>query len=378
MPIRTTATGALIATMLLAALLTATPVLVHAQAISSGGRAPSHDATGADSGARTPWGDPDLQGTWTTDAAYSIPLQRPAKFGTRAELTDQEYKEKATRVSRRQSDAARGGSGSIAARSQDARWMTRTFRQTSLIVDPPDGRFPALTPAAQKAAASAPMGTYGNGPLNGPEDFNLYERCITLGVVGSMLPKIYGNGHRIVQAPGFVAITNEMVHETRIVPLDGRAHRSAAMTSYMGDSRGRFEGSSLVVETTNFNGRGNFFGMGNLSGVHARLVERFTRVEAEVMRYEVTITDPETFTRPVTIRIPLTSPGGYQVLPYDCHEGNYALLQALGAERAEDRALEADRKKGINRPRRPVQDGLGIGGSLASERIPELEAEPEP
>jgi hypothetical protein len=193
-----------------------------------------------------------------------------------------------------------------------------------------------------------------------------------------MLPKIYGNGHSIVQAPGLVAIMNEMVHETRLVPLDGRPHRSAAITSYMGDSRGRFEGSTLVVETTNFNGRGNFFGMGNLSGVHAKLVERFTRVEPDVLRYEVTITDPETFTHPVTIRIPLTSPGGYQVLPYDCHEGNYALLQALGAERAEDRALEADRKKGINRPRRPVQDGLGIGGSLASERIPELEAEPEP
>jgi hypothetical protein len=320
---------------------------------------------------KTPWGDPDLQGTWTTDAAYSIPLQRPAKFGTRAELTDQEFKEKSDRVAHRQAVAKQGGSGNIPSLSQDATWMTRTFRQNSLIVDPPDGRLPPLTPDALKRQAAQPQGTYGNGPLNGPEDFNLYERCITLGVVGSVIPKIYGNGHRILQAPGYVAIMNEMIHEARIVPLDGRPFPGKAIEMYMGASRGHWEGSTLVVETRNLNGRNIFLAVG------PTLVERFTRVESDLLKYEAAINDPTTYTKPVRISIPLTAPPGFQVLPYDCHEGNYALLQALGGERAEDRALEEDRKKGIIRARRPVQDGLSIAGSPASERIPELEAEPE-
>jgi hypothetical protein len=319
---------------------------------------------------KTPWGDPDLQGTWTTDSAYSIPAERPATFGTRAELTDKEFQEKADRVARRQAIAKQGGSGNIPAMSQDAAWMTRAFRQTSLIVEPPDGRMPAMTPAELERAVTAPTGTYGNGPLDSPEDFNLYERCITLGVVGSMLPKIYGNGHRILQAPGYVAIMNEMVHEARIVPVDGRPFPGEKIKMYMGASRGHWEGGTLVVETRNLNGKSIFLNEGQ------KLVERFTRVEADLLRYEVTIDNPQAYTKRIRISIPLTSPPGYQVLSYNCHEGNYALLQALGGERAEDRALEEDRRKGIIRPRRPIQDGLGIAGSPASEPIPELTGEP--
>jgi hypothetical protein len=305
---------------------------------------------------KTPWGDPDLQGTWTTDSAYAIPLQRPEKFTGRAELTDAEFKAKVDEDTKRRTRALTVGDGSIGAISEDAAWLTRTFRQTSLIVEPADGKMPPLTPEAQERQARAPQGTYGNGPLDGPEDFGLYDRCITLGVIGSVMPKIYGNGHRIIQAPGYVAFLNEMVHEHRIIPLDGRPHVGATIQTYMGDSRGHWEGNTLIVETLNLNGKAPFLG-------GRKIIERFTRLEPELLQYEALIDDPGTYTRPLKVSIPLTSPPGYQVLAYDCHEGNKALVQALGGEREEDRALEEDRKKGIIRARKPVQNGLTVGGS---------------
>jgi hypothetical protein len=311
---------------------------------------------------RTPWGDPDLQGTWTTDSAYAIPLQRPDKYAGRAELTDEEFKAKVEEDTKRRKRALSIGDGSIGAISEDAAWLTRTFRQTSLIVEPADGKMPPLTPEAQARQARAPQGTYGNGPLDGPEDFGLYDRCITLGVVGSVMPKIYGNGHRIIQAPGYVVFLNEMIHEHRIIPLDGRPHEGAAIQTYMGDSRGHWEGNTLVVETLNLNGKAPFLG-------GRKIIERFTRREPELLQYEALIDDPTVYTRPLKVSIPLTSPPGYQVLPYDCHEGNKALMQALGGERAEDRALEEDLKKGIVRARKPVQNGLTFGGSLTESEF---------
>ena len=272
-------------------------------------------------------------------------------------MTDDEFKAKVERDTRTRKTAETVGDGSIGAISTDGAWLTKTFRQTSLIVEPVDGRLPPLTPEAERKRALAPRGTYGNGPLDGPEDFTMYDRCITLGVVGSVTPKIYGNGHRIVQGPGYVAFLNEMIHEARLIPLDGRPHVGANIRMYMGDSRGHWEGNTLVVETTNLNGKTNY------SDVDMKLVERFTRTAADELRYDAYINDPKSYARPFRISIPLTSPPGYQVLHYDCHEGNRALMQGLGGERAEDRALEEDRKKGIIRPRKPVQNGLGVGGS---------------
>src|SRR5262245_27908497 len=228
---------------------------------------------------KTPWGDPDLQGSWTTDSAYAIPLQRPAQFAGRAELNDEEFSAKVEEITGRRTRALHVGDGGIGAISEDAAWLTRTFRQTSLIIEPADGRLPPQTPEAQRRQALAPRGTYGNGPLDGPEDFGLYDRCITLGVVGSVTPKVYGNGHRIVQAPGYVAFLNEMIHEHRIIPLDGRPHAGKKIKTYMGDSRGHWEGNTLVVETTNLNGKPNYS-----SG--EKLVERFTRLEPELLVYE--------------------------------------------------------------------------------------------
>jgi hypothetical protein len=203
-----------------------------------------------------------------------------------------------------------------------------------------------------------------------PEDFTAYDRCLTLGVVGSMTPKIYGNGYRIVQAPGYVVIMAEMIHEARVIPLDGRAHIGDGIRSYMGDSRGRWEGNTLVVETTNFNGKLGSTGNPVYASTELKIVERITRVEADVLRWDATVNDPKTYTKPFTISIPYTSPPGYMVLPYECHEGNLAILQGLGGERAEDKALEADAKKGIIRPRRPIQGGLTVGGQPIPESGP--------
>jgi hypothetical protein len=334
---------------------------------------PARTASGAGVGAspatpytppKTPWGDPDLQAVWSGDSAYGIPLQRPQELGTKAELTDEEFAAKVARDerTRKTAEEARGSF------RNDGAWLTRSFRQTSLIIDPPDGRAPALVPGAEKRAT--PRGTYGNGPLNGPEDFTLYDRCVTLGVVGSMTPKIYGNGYRIVQAPGYAVIMSEMIHEARVIPLDGRAHIGSGVRSYLGDSRGHWEGNTLVIETTNFNGKAGVPGAQVLASTDLKIVERITRVEPDLLRYDATITDPKTYTKPVTISIPFTSPPGYQVLPYDCHEGNLAVLQGLGGERAEDKALEEDAERGIVRPRRPIQGGLGVGGQPVNEGGP--------
>ena len=302
--------------------------------------------------AKTPWGDPDLQGVWSGDSAQAIPMARPAQFAGRAELTDEEYNAKLGRdkAARTRSLNAQG------AFAQDGAWLDRTFKQTSLIVEPADGVLPPLTPEAQAKRATAPRGTYGDGPLDGPEDFTFYDRCISLGAVGSLTPKIYGNAHRIVQAPGFVALSDEMIHETRIIPLDGRPHPGKKVQSYMGDSRGHWEGDTLVVETTNFNGKLNYSGLGST------LVERFSRPEPTLLMYEAIIDDPTTYTRRVRLSIPYTSPPGYQLLPYECHEGNSALRQGRGGEREEDRKLAEDAAKGILRPRRPIQGALGVGG----------------
>jgi hypothetical protein len=309
---------------------------------------------------KTPWGDPDLQGTWTTDSAFGIPLQRPQQFSGRAELNDEEF---AAKVKRDEETRTRA-ENAVGSFRGDSAWLTKSFRQTSLIVEPADGTLPPLTPEAERKRQLAPRGTYGDGPFDGPEDFTMYDRCFTLGVVGSMTPKIYGNGHRIVQGPGYVAIMNEMIHETRVIPLDGRPHPGKNLQMFMGDGRGHWEGQTLVVETTNLNGRTGY------SDVEAKLVERITRVEPDVLRYDVTIDAPRTYTRPVRISIPLTSPAGYQVLPYECHEGNRALMQALSGARAEDLALEEDLKNGIVRARKPVQNGLTVGGARIGEPGP--------
>jgi hypothetical protein len=306
---------------------------------------------------RTPWGEPDLQGAWSSDDTSGIPLSRPARFGDRLYLDENEYAERQKQVNR----GIELGENAVGSFRGDFGW--RAFPQTSLIVDPPNGQMPAYTAEGQKRPM--PRGTFGNGPLDSPADFSLYERCITRGIIGSVLRVVYGNGNRIVQAPGVVAITYEMIHDTRVIYTDGRAHLGQAVHQYLGDSRGRWEGDELVVETTNLTDRTaiGLNGGGNRHSARMKLTERFKRVAGDIMQYQITIEDPVTYERPFTISMPLTPLDGGRLLPYECHEGNMALLQALGGERIEDRRLAEDLAKGIVRARRPVQDGLGVGGA---------------
>jgi hypothetical protein len=307
---------------------------------------------------RTPWGDPDLEGVWSTDDTSGIPMARPAQFGDRLYLNAEEFAARAQQIER---GITQGDQEAVGPFRFD--FARRAFHQTSLIVDPPDGRLPAFTPEGTQRPM--PRGTYGDGPLDWTTDFSLYERCITRGILGSTLRVIYGNGAQISQGPGVVAITYEMIHDTRIIPTDGRPHPGPAIEQYLGDAKGRWDGDELVVETTNFTNRTaiGLNGNGNRTSTKLKLTERFKRVAKDIVQYQVTVDDPVTYERPWTMSMPLTPLDGGRILPYSCHEGNMALTQSLGGERAEDRALEEDRKKGIIRPRRPVQDGLGVGGA---------------
>ena len=307
---------------------------------------------------RTPWGDPDLQGVWSSDDTQGIPMQRPQNV-TGLYQSDELW-------AARQKQTQQGIQNALNAigtfRGDYAR---RAFRQTSLIVDPADGRQPAITPAAEKRRAPRDRGTFGDGPFNTPEDFTLYDRCITRGIVGSVLRVVYGNGNRIVQAPGMVAISYEMIHDTRVLYTDGRPHLNQSIRQYLGDSRARWDGDELVVETTNLTDKTSIGlnGNGLRHSDKMKIYERFKRVANDIIQYQITIDDPVTYGKPYTIALPLTPLEGSVLLPYDCHEGNLAVFQSLSAERAEDKALADDLAKGIKRERRGVQEsGAGGGG----------------
>ena len=292
--------------------------------------------SGSDSGwmlERTPWGHPDLTGTFSSDDMRGVPLQRPEEFGDRLYLTDEEFAEREERNNAEVSRLEAGGTAFLSERG------VRSFRQTSLIVDPPNGRMPPLTPEGEAIEAARPPRGEAPPPASWL-DRSLYDRCITRGVVGSVLPVIYGNGLEIYQAPDAVVIHNEMIHEARIIHLDGRPHVDDEIRTYMGDPIGYWEGDTLVVETTNFRGEtGIGLNGGGLPTTPAiRLTERFTRVAEDQIDYEVTVSDPGLYTAPFTIAMPLTTQPDYRVLPYECHEGNHALANILSAARAEEAA----------------------------------------
>jgi hypothetical protein len=311
---------------------------------------------------RTPWGDPDLQGVWSSDDA-SFPVSRAGGRGgpapTGLYLNDEQW---AARQKQIQQGIANGENAVGAFRGDFAR---RAFRQTSYIVDPADGIQPQPLPGAFARARGGDRGTFGDGPFNTFDDFTNYDRCITRGIWGSVIRVIYGNGNRIVQAPGMVAISYEMIHDTRIIYTDGRQHLRDGIRQYLGDSRGWWEGDTLVVETTNLTNQTSIGANGNglRHSDQMKMVERIKRVADDVVQYQLTVIDPVTYPRPFTISIPLTPLDGGTILPYECHEGNGAVKNSLTGERAEERALAADLERGIIRPRRGAQEGgLGAGG----------------
>ena len=305
---------------------------------------------------KTPWGEPDLQGVWSSDDA-TFPVSRPANQSD-LYLNDEQW---AARQKQIQQGITTAENAIGAFRGDFAR---RAFRQTSYIVDPPDGRQPQPTAEARNRAATRDRGTFGDGPFHTFDDFTNYDRCITRGIWGSVARVIYGNGNRIVQGPGMVAISYEMIHDTRVIYTDGRQHVGDGIRQYLGDSRGWWEGDTLVVETTNLTDRTSIGANGNglRHSDKMTMVERFRRVADDIVQYQLTVIDPVTYPRPFTMSIPLTPLDGGALLPYECHEGNGAVRNALAGERAEERALAEDLARGIIRPRRsPQEDGLGAG-----------------
>ena len=276
---------------------------------------------------RTPWGTPDLQGVWTGDAAHGIPLERPEELADTEELTPEQA------AARRE----RGTLGSIW--GYEAEWRDTTLgyvkstpsNQVAMVIDPPDGRIPPLTPEAQARTGDARANFARRQAAEGPEDLSNWVRCITRGIVP--MPAIYNNGLQVVQGPGFVAVTREMVKETRVIPTDDEPHVGEDVTSYLGDPQGHWEGDTLVVEVTNFNGRGGFRG----SSENMTLTERYTRTGPESLEYRFTIDDPTVWTRPWTgMYTFVRDDSQYELVEYACHEGNYGMFNILTGARAKE------------------------------------------
>jgi hypothetical protein len=316
---------------------------VDAQTASSSGAR----ATGAWSPPRTPDGQIDLEGVW--DFSTITPLERPGGLGDKQTFTDEEAATFEQEENRRQNrdliDPKKGGGqylpGSVIPYNEF--WYERGnrivgSRRTSLIVDPPDGRIPRLTPEAQQRldaqAAVARDEQLGRVRADSPESRSLADRCILGFNAGPpMTPGAYNNYVQITQAPGIVTLSVEMVHDVRLIAVDGRPHLPSRIRQYKGDSRGRWEGRTLVIETTNFFRETSFRG----SSADLHLVERLTRVDADTLLYEFTVSDPKTWTRPWTAAIPMKKVD-VPIYEYACHEGNYALRNILSGARAQDAA----------------------------------------
>ena len=300
------------------------------------GVAGQSQTVGADSwsASQTPWGDPDLQGTWTNTTTTR--LERPDDLAGQALLTDEERTAGDEERDRNADPLPRAGSTG----TYNTFWFERgkLSTRTSLIVDPPDGKLPPLMSKAEQRRAE--QADARNRDPDGPEDRNLYERCISRGLPGAMMPGFYNHNYQILQTPAYVVIFVEMVHDARIIPLDGRPHVGHDIRQWLGDSRGRWEGDTLVVETTNFtkvNGRGvTVFG----AGESTHLVERFTRVDKDTIDYQFTVSDSTEYAKPWTAAIPMTTLEGL-LYEYACHEGNYSLENMLAGARAKEKTAGA-------------------------------------
>jgi len=288
---------------------------------------------------RTAWGDPDLQGVWSY--ASITPLQRPSELSGREFLTAEE-------VAEQNEDGATRASSERRVELSPERDLGLAYNQvwwdrgtstgrTSLIVDPPEGRLPPLTPVAETLRAERQEYRRVH-QFDSWEDRPLQERCMTYQRVPPV-PSGYNNTYHILQAPGYVAILNEMVHDVRFIPVDGHAHVSQNIRQWNGDSRGHWEDDTLVVETTNYSDKTTWRGFPG-AGRTLRAVERFTRIDADTIDYRFTIDDPTTYTRPWTVELPLTNLPSYVLYEYACHEGNYSIANVLIGARAQENVVQ--------------------------------------
>ena len=310
---------------------------------------------------KTAWGDPDLTGVYSNSEESGIPFERPAQFeGRRLEDIS---REELAKLNQAHQDAtinrAASANDEPNAHPQLFWWETLNPQNSRawLVVDPPDGKIPPLSQAGQarQAARAAARRNSGRGTADSYEDRSLYDQCITRGLPGSMMPAIYGSAYEIVQGPGYVGIIYEMIHETRIIPLDTHPHVGGHIQSYMGDARGHWDGNTLVVETTNFRDDSAYRGA---NGATLRLVERFKPVGPQAVDWSVTVDDPATWTRPWTFAMNLTRKDESQrPFEYGCHEGNYGLRNILSGARADDAAAAQAAKEGRTLVIAPVPTG---------------------
>lgn len=309
-------------------------------------------------GPRTSWGHPSLEGTWSTDDMRGIPRDRPQQYGTRQSLPDEDFLQRAMQ---QHSGRDRAVNRETFLRNE---WGTRTFGYTSLVIDPPNGRTPPLNEAGRARAESVRgQGTFGPGPFDDFDDFSLYDRCITLGINRGMGAAIYGNGIRIAQSPDTITIIYEMIHDTRVIPLDGRPHLNDAIKQYPGNGRGYWDGDTLVIEGRGYTDKTSVGG-----GPHSaklRTVERLRRVDPDMIEYQITIDDPDTYTAPFTVRTMWTTQPDYYMYEYSCHEGNGAVGHALSGERAYEREVAEAIAAGLPIPAR--SNGMSIYGAPAPD-----------
>jgi hypothetical protein len=289
---------------------------------------------------QTPWGDPDIAGAYNNSDETSIPFERPAEFNGRT-LESFSARELADLTRQRQERTIESNPAfsEFPGATSPMHWFENYYAANSrawLVQDPPDGKVPPTVPEAQQRAAALRAARQGRGPSDSWTDRSLYDRCITRGVPGSMMPAIYGNSYQIQQAPGVVTITYEMIHDTRVIYTDGRPHLADSVRQYLGDARGHWEGPTLVVETTNFNDKVPYRG----SSQYLKLTERFTPLGPDTLEWAVTFDDPHTWTRPWTFAMNLTHDESQPPFEYACHEGNYGLRNMLAVARAEERATQ--------------------------------------
>ena len=303
---------------LVMALLVALPQLAAAQGRDSVGET-----------LRTPWGDPDLQGIWNNNTV--VPLERPEEHAGKDVLTDEEVAARFQATSDSTFAESEGDTGFY----NEFWWeWGRDTNRTALLVDPPDGRLPPMTPQGRaRADAGVHIFPEGREPVASWEELSLMDRCLTRGLPGGMMPGFYNHNYHILQTPHYVVMQVEMIHDARIIPLDGRPHINPDIRQWLGDSRGHWEGDTLVVETMNFTDKTNIRMVTVFGGSeHLRLVERFRRVDADTIDYQYTFDDPAEYTRPWTAAIPMNRIEG-PLFEYACHEGNYAMEGTLSGSR---------------------------------------------
>ena len=295
----------------------------------------------------TPWGDPDLQGTWTASGA--TPMERPDKYQGSETLRDEQLAQEVAQLARQAEERDERGPRPGNPGTYNSFWIDRGQRtnRTSMVVDPPDGRFPPLTPAGQDAKSFRLKA----GKADSWEDRHIWERCVTRGgMPNAMFPRGYNNNALILQIPGYVAILLEEIHETRIIPLDDRPLLRRNIRQWMGDSRGHWDGDSLVVVTSNHDHRvsalqpwSNFDSRSG-SGEALTLVERFTRSDADTLEYEIRVDDPQMYTRPWTVAYPFERTTNL-LYEYECHEGNRGMVGILSGGRADEAATAGVRRQ---------------------------------